>query len=211
MRGGIRVETKGICYIVGAGECEKLDFSKADNDFVIAADGGLRYLEEAGIVPDLLLGDFDSLGYYPEGALTYPKEKDETDTFLALRYAVANGYRRVRVYGGLGGRLDHTLANVQMLVWAARRGLDVCLCGSAVTLRAVTDGEIGFPAEMRGGISVFCMDEHAEGIDLLGLKYTLENGELTNEFPLGVSNEFVGAPSTVRVRKGTLLIVTDEK
>ena len=205
------METKGICYIVGAGECEKLDFSKGDNDFVIAADGGLRYLEAAGIAPDLLLGDFDSLGYHPEGALTYPKEKDETDTFLALRYAVANGYRHVRVYGGLGGRLDHTLANVQMLVWSARRGLDVCLCGGTVTLRAVTDGEIRFPAEMHGGISVFCMDEHAEGIDLLGLKYTLENGELTNEFPLGVSNEFVGAPSTVRVRKGTLLIVTDEK
>lgn len=205
------MENKGICYIVGAGDCEKLDFLKAENDFVIAADGGLRYLEAAGIVPDLLLGDFDSLGYRPEGALTYPKEKDETDSFLALRYAVANGYRRVRVYGGMGGRLDHTLANVQMLTWAARRGLDVRLRDGGVELCAVCDGEMVFSADQKGKISVFSMDECAEGVDIRGLKYCLIDAELTNEFPLGVSNEFVGTESSVRVRKGTLLIVTDSR
>ena len=204
------MENKRICYIVGAGECAGLDFTVSAGDFVIAADGGLRYLEAAGIKANLLLGDFDSLGYQPEGTvLTYPKEKDETDSFLALRYAVANGYRCVRVYGAMGGRLDHTLANVQMLTWAARRGLDVRLCDGSVELCAVCDGEMAFSAERKGQISIFSMDERAEGVDIFGLKYCINDDELTNEFPLGVSNAFVGTASTVRVRKGTLLILTD--
>ena len=204
------MEKSGICYIVGAGECSGINFLKRENDFVIAADGGLRYLEAAGVIPDLLLGDFDSLGYRPQGTvLTYPKEKDETDTFLALRYAAANGYRTVRIFGGMGGRIDHTLANIQMLVWAARRGMDVRLCDGTTELMALCDGELSFPAECAGRISVFSMDNTAEGVDLLGLKYVLENGSLTNEFALGVSNEFIGCKSTVRVRCGTLLLVTE--
>lgn len=203
--------TEPVCYIVGAGECGGLNFSKTTGDLVIAADGGLTYLEREGIAPDLVLGDFDSLeGDRPSGnVLTYPSEKDETDMFLAVRYAVEHGFQRIEIYGGLGGRLDHTLANIQTIVWAARRGVRARLLDTSVALYAVTDGELRFPAGQRGGVSVFCSGERAEGVDLIGLKYPLNNAALTDEFPLGVSNEFTGRESVVRVRRGTLVVLTD--
>lgn len=199
-----------VCYIVGAGECGRLDFSQTAGDLVIAADGGLTYLERAGIAADLVLGDFDSLDAKPHGnVLTYPSEKDETDMFLAVRYAAERGFRRIEIYGGLGGRLDHTLANIQTIVWAARRGVRARLLGDSVALYAVADGELRFPAGQSGGISVFCSGDRAEGVDLIGLKYPLNNAALTDEFPLGVSNEFTGRESVVRVRRGALVVLTD--
>lgn len=199
-----------ICYIVGAGECEPLTFRPEPGDLVIAADGGLTYLRAAGLEPDVILGDFDSLGEQPEGnVMTFPVEKDETDTFLALRLAAERGYRDVRIYGGLGGRLDHTLANVQTLVWAANRGIRARLVGGDVTICALTDGTLEFPPESRGLISVFCAGDRAEDIDLCGLKYPLQNDTLTGEFPLGVSNAFLGVPASVTVRRGTLIVLTD--
>ena len=202
-----------VCYIVGAGDCAELTIQKAPGDLVLAADGGLVYLDRAGITPDLVLGDFDSLEEEPHGhVLTYPSEKDETDMFLAVRYAVEHGFRRIEIYGGLGGkRLDHTLANIQTIVWAAHRGVRARLLGESVTLYAVTDGELCFPAGRKGGVSVFCSGDRAEGVDLIGLKYPLDNATLTDEFPLGVSNEFTGKPSVIRVCRGTLVVLTDER
>lgn len=204
------MERQPIAYLIGAGDCAALHFQRLPGDLVIAADGGLDYLRAAGIEPDVILGDFDSLkGARPEGnVLTYPAEKDDTDMFLALRQAVGRGYRRVEIYGGLGGkRLDHTLANLQMLVWAAHRKIHARLLGKDTVVSAISDGQTSFPASAQGYLSVFAAGGQAEGVDLSGLKYELSNGVLTDEFPLGVSNEFIGHESTVRVRKGTLILV----
>lgn len=204
------MERQPIAYLIGAGDCTALHFQRLPGDLVIAADGGLDYLREVGIEPDVILGDFDSLkGARPEGnVLTYPSEKDDTDMFLALRQAVGRGYRRIEIYGGLGGkRLDHTLANLQMLVWAAHRNIHARLLGKDTVVSAISDGQISFPASAKGYLSVFAVGGQAEGVDLTGLKYELSNHILTDEFPLGVSNEFIGRESTVSVRKGTLILV----
>lgn len=196
-------------YLVGAGACESLDFQPEPGDMVIAVDGGLDYLRQAAIVPDLILGDFDSLqGEKPSGhVLTYLPEKDESDMLLALRQAIRHQYKRVLIYGGLGGRLDHTIANIQTIAWASRCGVSAYLVHGSETILAVSNGELRLPKTDHGYLSVFCLGSHAEGVDLIGLKYPLDHAELREDYPLGLSNEFIGEESVIRVRNGTLIVV----
>lgn len=181
----------------------------AQGDLLIAADGGYEWLMDMGLSPDLLIGDFDSLSQVPEGPniLRLPKEKDDTDTMAAVRLAMERGYERFHIYGGTGGRFDHTMANIQLLTWLAHRGCENRLYGPDWVAAAVTDGTLSFPANAQGHVSVFCQGDRAEGVCLEGLKYPLTNATLTCEFALGVSNEFTGGPSSITVEKGTLLVL----
>ena len=112
-----------ICYIVGACPPGALCLAPGRPSLVIAADQGLRHLEAAGIAPDLIVGDFDSLGTVPQGAnvIRHPVEKDDTDMMLAVKTGLERGCRTFVLYGGLGGRLDHTYANFQTLTCPSRR------------------------------------------------------------------------------------------
>ncbi len=199
------------CYIVGAGERTDDCISPADGDLVIAADGGFTWLRDMGVEPQLVVGDFDSLIAEPEEVpfLRLAKEKDDTDTMAAIGVAMEQGYRVFRIYGGTGGRFDHTQANLQLLTWLSRRGCEGTLYGKGWQATAVTNGEVRFLAGAKGMISVFCQGDIAAGVYLEGLKYPLQNATLTCEFPLGVSNEFMGCPSRVAVKKGTLLVVQE--
>jgi thiamine pyrophosphokinase len=145
---------------------------------VIAADGGLRHTEALGITPDVILGDFDSLGYVPAGSHVFPVEKDDTDAMLAVRLGLEKGFDRFVIYGGLDGpRLDHTVANLQTLCYLAHHGAQGWLFGKDYTVTAVKDGRLEFPATSRGVISLFCFGEPA-CVSIEGLKYTLEKGSL---------------------------------
>lgn len=199
---------EGICYIVGAGENCGLDFRPEREDFVIAADAGLRYLEAAGITPDLIVGDFDTLQYVPErgNVLKLPAEKDDTDMSMALKEGIRAGYTVFHIYGGTGGRLDHTIANLQMLVYLSRRNLRGFLFDRDSVFTAVTDGEIAFGKINAGYVSVFSCSDRAAGVFERNLKYELDDVVLTNSFPLGVSNEFIGKESRIAVGDGTLLV-----
>ena len=199
----------GTCYIVGAGTFYDRGFAPGAEDFVIAADGGYRTLLERGTPMDLVVGDFDSMGVRPDHpkVVDLPVEKDDTDTMAAIRLGWDRGYRTFRLYGGTGGRVDHTLANLQSLVWLSTRGGRGFLVGENWTAAAITDGSMDFPADRRGTLSVFCQGDRAEGVTLEGLKYPLKDAVLTCDFPLGVSNSFTGVESRVSVEKGTLLLV----
>ena len=198
-----------VCWIVGAGDFWPSAFTPRPGDFVIAADGGLAHLQRIGATADLALGDFDSLGHVPKGenVLTYPPEKDDTDMMLAVKEGLRRGYGRFALLGGLGGRLGHTLANVQALMYLAKHGARGLLIGERETVTAVTDGEIRFSSAHAGYISIFCLDAPAKGVTLRGLKYPLEDAVLTSSVALGVSNEFTGAEAVVSVSSGTLVIV----
>ena len=181
-------------------------------DFVIAADGGLKHTERLGLTPDVILGDFDSLGFTPAGAEVFPVEKDDTDAMLAIRRGLGRGCRRFIIYGGLDGeRLDHTLANFQTLQYLADRGAVGYLVGRRYMVTVVKDGKISFPAQAEGIISLFCLGPDAKGVTLSGLKYTLENGTLTSGFPLGVSNHFAGEKAEISVNDGSLLVLWDRE
>ena len=199
------------CCIIGAGPVTALPIP---NDvFVICADGGFGAAARFGVTPDLIVGDFDSLGNVPQGSnvVVHPGEKDETDSFLALRLGLERGFERFVFFGCLGGRLDHTLANIQHLQYLADHGAEGVLVGEHETLTAIKNGVLRFPPEKSGGVSVFSLSDKSEGVTIKGLHYEAERVTLTNGFPLGVSNRFEGREATISVENGTLLVVTRDQ
>ncbi len=202
----------GTCYIIGAGSFAHLLAPLEDHDLLIAADGGYRYCEKMGLEPDVLLGDFDSLEIVPKhrNLIRHSPIKDDTDMALAAAYGEERGFRRFVMYGGLGGRLDHTMANLQLLTALSRKGYAAYLIGEGSIITAVTDGKLVFGPSASGMISVFCAGEKAEGVNERGLKYSLDHAVLTCERALGVSNEFTGQESMIEVERGTLLVLWDE-
>ena len=210
--------------LIGAGKTDKNTAERIKNrmcedDYIIALDGGLAFCAEYGIVPDEIVGDFDSLPpekqelleQYPQEIIyRLPCEKDDTDTLAALKMAVEQGYEHFTIYGGLGGRLSHTMANIQSLLYLKEQGLTGELIGTDSKIFLVKDEKITIPAKEEGYISVFAFSEKAEGVTLKNLKYEIEDATLTNAFPIGVSNEFVGKEAEISVKKGILLVVEEE-
>ena len=197
------------CYIVGAGQDCGLDFIPGAEDLVIAADGGYAKLQAAGIQPQLVIGDFDSLGSVPQGGqvIVLPTVKDVTDTWAAVELGQERGYRNFVFYGCFGGRFDHTMANLQTLAHLARMGMRGTLITPDQIVMAISGETVSFPPSCRGYLSVFSHTDRCTGVSLKGLKYELEDAELTNCFPLGVSNEFLGVPATVTVGEGVAVLV----
>lgn len=196
------------CFIFAAGDFGGLTEHPAEGDLILAADAGYQNCRSAGLHPTLVIGDFDSMTA-PEGEtlLRLPVEKDDTDTMRAARVGLERGCRDFVLYGGTGGRrADHTLANLQTLVFLASRGAQARMIAPGCVWRVLKNARLDFPAGMRGTLSVFCPDGEARGVRIAGTKYTLNDGTLRSDFPLGVSNAFTGEPASVEVREGTLLI-----
>lgn len=200
------------CALVGAASFDAAHFSRETFGCTVAVDGGYASLERVGIKPDFALGDFDSLGYVPDGVAVerHPTMKDDSDTALALDWARLKGYRRVAVYGALGGRIDHTLATCQALVGASKRAMQAVAVGEGsvmVPLSSRGFNVLELPAFERGVLSVFSMGDCARGVTESGLKYEVEDIDLSNDVTLGLSNEFVGKPARIRVGSGELMVI----
>lgn len=201
------------CYIVGAGEFFGFESMPLAQDFVIAADGGLEACRRAGVVPRRILGDFDSLGYVPQegNVLQVPVEKDDTDMMLAVKLGLSEGYTDFYIYGGTGGRLDHTIANLQTLLYLTEQGAKGWLYDKMGKFTVVKNGKLELPAKKEGIFSVFAMNTAAVGVTIRGGQYGAENMTLLEGLPMGVSNHFVGNPVSIEVAEGTLLVgVIDE-
>lgn len=198
------------CYIFAAGEHFEPPSALGPQDFVIAADGGYAYAEQHGITPNLLVGDFDSLPMPPSGRadmVVLPREKDDTDMIAALQEGWQRGFRAFHIYGGTGGRLDHTLANIQCLADLAGRGARGYLYGKDTVITAIKNSGISFTSGCTGVVSVFAHSDIATGVSETGFKYPLTDTTLYNTYPLGISNEFTGTPSSIVVRTGTLIVI----
>ena len=200
---------QGICYLVCAGENTGLDFTLTANDYVIAVDGGFKVLEEAHITPDLVVGDFDTLGYCPThpNVIRLNPRKDDTDTLAALKEGILEGFRCFHFYCGTGGRIEHTIANIQLLAFLSQSGRQGFLHDGNSILTTITSSKLTISRRESGFVSVFSYSEECQGVNLHGLKYELTDAVLHNTFPLGISNEFKGTESSISVRKGTLLVV----
>ena len=197
---------ESFCHIVCALP-QAHTLNPAPGDFVIAADGGFAHLN--GVHADLVVGDFDSLGFVPEGEtiVQHPAEKDDTDTMLAARLGLERGYRRFLLYGGVGGRLDHTLANIQTLAFLIANGARAALIGEGETITLIQNETLRFRAGLSGIISVFSYGAVACGVYERGLAYALTDATLTDDNPLGVSNAFTGKPAELSVREGRLVVL----
>ena len=202
----------GRCIIFCAAAFDALAAPLEPGDYLLAADGGLAHLQKLGLKPQGIIGDFDSLGYVPEGAEVFPVEKDDTDAMLAARKGLELGFREFLFYGSLDGpRLDHTVANFQTLQFLADRGAHAYLIGRDYIVTVVRNGAISFGPDAEGILSLFCLGPDARGVTIEGLHYPLRDGTLTSGFPLGVSNHFTGEAARIEVRDGSLLALWDRK
>lgn len=201
-----------ICYIVGAGDNSGTNFTKGTNQYIIAADGGLKILDKLGVVPDMIMGDFDSLGYIPEGknVIIHKVEKDDTDMMLAVKKAIDMGFDTIEIFGGTGGRPDHTIANIQTMLYASRKGIAVKMTDRERIYYVITNDALTLPAKETGDLSVFAIGGNALNVNIKGAKYAAENLALTPDNPTAVSNSYIGNNVTVSVEKGSLLIISDK-
>lgn len=200
-----------ICHIVGAGECNLRPASEA-GDIVIAADGGYDALAAWGIEPDVVIGDLDSISSAPRGEiLRYPVRKDETDMALAYREGVRRGFRRFRIYGGTGGRADHSFANYALLLYAKEHGGEAELCDRTSTTRVIKNESVTLCGKAGRHFSVFSFGGTAHGVTIRGASYEARGIDIEGSSALGVSNEFTDEPTTIEVLDGALIIMVEEE
>ena len=214
---------------VAAGEDTPAAVSLKDV-LVVAVDGGLPRLLAQEIEPDLVLGDFDSLdkkfrplldqfgAAHPERLLRLPCEKDDTDTVYAARMCLERGCTELLLYGALGGRLDHTFANLQTLAWLKKHGADGYLIGKTTMAAALCEETVFLPQDYEGTFSLFALDGQVTGVTLEGMKYPLNDAVMTNSFPIGVSNEVNRQTvrgtecgrASVTIRRGMALMILEK-
>ncbi len=212
----------GKCILVCAGEFVPIEIPVEEGDYVIAVDGGFRYCQMLGILPDLILGDMDSASEEermvmkeietddPSRIHRLKPEKDDTDTLAAVREGLERGYRKFYFYGALGGRLDHSIANIQTLLFLKKQGAVGYILTERQLVTVIRNEEITFHTGVEGRMSLFSMGEKAEKVTIRGMKYPLAEDTVTNDFPIGISNEFIQSEEAqVRVEDGELLIMVE--
>jgi thiamine pyrophosphokinase len=183
-----------------------------EDDYIVCADGGYRIAQSENIVPNVLVGDFDSLGNVPNDVppecriLKAEKEKNETDTLLCIQCGIDAGCSSFAVAGGIGGRLDHTIANLQLLFYVIRRGFSIWMMDKNNHVTAMEPGVLHVPRLDGFKLSVLAYAGRCEGITLEHVKYPLHDAVLTDDFPLGVSNEFLESEAVIRLKTGCLLV-----
>ena len=194
-----------ICYLICAGESCPLDFTPKTDDLVIAVDGGLRCLERAGIMPNLCVGDFDSFGRVPDGnIIRLDPIKDESDLFAAVNAALKRGYKHFKIYCALGGRLSHTLANINILSYIHANGGDGEIIGNGTRAFLCFDKSL---LPEGGYMSLLPVTDEAE-VEISGCKYS-GTFRLTTSDTVGISNE-PQKNAAVVVHNGGVLIVLEE-
>ena len=207
----------GKCLIIGAGDLTMGEITVGEEDYVIAVDGGLSYCGILNVEPDKIIGDFDSVSekekeaiyslqeQVPGLVMELPVEKDDTDMLAALKYGLGLGDTDFRIYAGTGGRFDHTLANIQCLLYLKNHGATGYLVDGTGMILVIQNEAVHFRKELEGYLSLFSLGKEAKGVTIRGLKYPLEDYTLTNDYPIGISNEFIGEESSIQVEDGELV------
>lgn len=199
------------CYIFAGSpeaKCSGVIFEK--NRYTICADGGYSLAKKMNIEPDVIIGDFDTCKEkLPSECeiIRYPAEKDDTDTMLAVKLAMERGYKNIVICGGIGGRLDHTFANIQTLRYIMKRGGNGELAGDG-SFAAMQGPGVKVYNRINGYyFSLFSYTDECTGITATGFKYPLKDAVLKNSFPLGISNMVVGKSGVISLEKGVLLVI----
>jgi len=200
------------CLIVSGGDINHINNSEK-YDFVIACDAGYDNCLRNKLKPDLIIGDFDS---YPGNIdednkgiklMKYPVKKDDSDTMLAVKYAIDGGYEKIVITCALGGRLDHTMANIQALTYISDHGLSCELFSDTELITVVSAGIHTFPRLPGHSLSLFALTNEVKGINISGSKYNVTGVTLYKNDPMGLSNEWVSDTVCVSFTEGTLLVI----
>jgi len=197
--------------IIGGADIGRYDRIRGclrDDDFYICCDSGLKHREGLGIVPDLIVGDFDSCAdpHLEVETITLPREKDDTDTVFAGKEALRRGFQEFLLVGVIGGRLDHTLGNLSLLLMLDAQGKRAAALDDFSELEIVSDRPVRIDSRY-AYFSLLNISGTARGITVRNAKYPLDDAEITCEYQYGVSNEVLpGKTAVVTVREGRLLL-----
>ena len=197
------------CIIVGAGNFKENEIITEKNDLIIAVDGGYNYCKLLNLEVDILIGDMDSLEIIPDNIIKhiYNKEKDETDTYLAVHYGIDQGYTDFILYGCLGGRIEHTIANIQIIADLCKKGIKIKIVDENTNIYMINKNEV---IEIEGlkkkYISIFSYSGKST-ISLKGFKYNVASKDITNDYPLGIDNETIGTNGNIYVHNGLVLVI----
>lgn len=203
----------GRCVICAAGPVARPDGLRdllCPGDFVIAADGGLRLAEALGLKPDLIVADFDSsprsLAEQTDAPITLlPVKKNDTDVMAAARIAFQKGFREALLLGATGGRLDHTMANLAVVLFLVKNGVRTVLADETNRLEMLLPGSYTVRPAAGFHLSLLPYAGNAEGVTVKNAEYELCGAKLTPDFPLGVSNEFLNLPVEISFESGILM------
>lgn len=182
-------------------------------DLILCADGGYDHAIEAGIIPDFLIGDFDSLkGHIRSGTeiIKVPAEKDDTDTGLCVQAALDMGGTDILILGGMGGRFDHAAANIQVMAGAAPKLKRIAMADYKNYCTVLCSSSRTFPKKKNQHLSVLSLSDISTGVSISGVQYPLSDYTLYNTFPLGISNEYIDEHAQISVKNGTLLVILSE-
>jgi len=201
------------CLVVSGGEYSPVP-KELKYDYVIACDAGYNNCLKLDITPDIVIGDFDSFKGNPDtdlGNIPVRKHnvmKDDTDTMLAIKYAIQHGYDHIIICCALGGRMDHTMANIQSLSYIAKRKLSCELISKNEYMTVLYDGcSSSFDREENACLSALSLSDTCVGVTIKGALYELTNGTLDNTFPLGYGNSWAEDTITISLEKGLLLVI----
>ena len=182
-------------------------------DFIMCADGGYDHAMAAGIVPDMLMGDLDSISTPENPAIEtviFPSEKDDTDTGICLQTALDKGYRDILILGGLGGRFDHTMSNIQLITGKCHLADRITIKDKNNSCTVLNNSSITLPRVENQYVSVFPM-KNCHGVCESGVKYPLDDAALPLGSTLGTSNEIIEEYGTFSVKNGIMLVITSEE
>ena len=206
-------ETPGRrCLIISGGDYYIPDVRAEDYELVIACDRGYEYAVRAGIKADVILGDYDSAAARPDAdaapvVLTYSSDKDDTDTMLAVKYALSHDVSQIDICCGLGGRLDHTYGNIMSGALGARGGCVTRILGEDAIIWIFADTQIEIPRMDGWSLSCFSISDISRGVTIKGTKYEAEDTELTNASTLGNSNNWAQDTARICCGDGVMMVI----
>ena len=200
--------------IIGGAGIQNYDVIRSclhSDDFIICCDSGLKHQKALSVTPDLIIGDFDSHEdpQLSVETITLPRIKDDTDTMAAVRESVRRGFQDFLLIGIIGERLDHTLANLYMLLWLDAHGKKAAALDDYSEIEVVSREPVNV-SDRFPYFSILNIDGTAHGITIKNAKYTLDNAEIPCEYQFGVSNEpLPGKEAEISLREGRILLIKD--
>ena len=202
------------CLIIAGCEFARLPEEWSGVPYIIACDKGYEYAPRLGLLPDIIIGDFDSAPYPSDTTvpvIKLPVRKDDTDTMFAVKYALEQGFSNIAICSALGGRVDHSFSNIQTALYIANRGGECHLAGADGAMISIFAGPAtrSFPRREGFSFSVFSLTEKCSGVSIKGSSYDAEDIELAFDFPLGVSNSWSEDEIELSISSGIIMVITD--
>lgn len=199
------------CIIFAGGKAEQRLPEGVDpkGAFIIAADKGYESCRRLGLAPDLAIGDFDSLGYVPSDCevIRFPAKKDYTDLMTAAMEALKRGCNDITILSAMGGRADHMYGNIQTLCYIVKKGGSARMLSCCEEIAILPAGEYCINKKENTSLSLFAYSPNVKGLTISGAEYPLDNGQISYDFPIGVSNEITADTAHIRFEEGLLLMV----